>query len=108
MLRNLPFTIDSLHLAYRSQTKVADVISECFRRINQAADAGIFISQSSLQYTERAISELGEFDPISKPLWGIPFAVKDNIDVLGLTTTAGCPDFSYEAPSDSFVVNLLR
>jgi allophanate hydrolase len=108
MLRNLPFTIDSLHLAYRSQTKVADVISECFRRINQADDAGIFISQSSLQYIERAISELGEFDPISKPLWGIPFAVKDNIDVLGLTTTAGCPDFSYEAPSDSFVVNLLR
>ncbi|KAL4458329.1 hypothetical protein ABPG75_013194 [Micractinium tetrahymenae] len=33
------------------------------------------------------------------PLWGIPFAVKDNIDVAGLPTTAACPDFKY-TPSE--------
>lgn len=34
------------------------------------------------------------------PLWGIPFAVKDNIDVAGLPTTAACEAFKYH-PSES-------
>ncbi|OYX67286.1 MAG: allophanate hydrolase [Sphingomonadales bacterium 32-64-17] len=39
----------------------------------------------------------------SLPLAGVPFAVKDNIDVLGFMTTAACPDFAYE-PGDSATV----
>jgi allophanate hydrolase len=32
-----------------------------------------------------------------RPLWGVPFAVKDNIDVAGMLTTAACPGFAYQA-----------
>jgi allophanate hydrolase len=42
------------------------------------------------------------------PLAGMPFAVKDNIDVAGAVTTAACPPFAYEAAFDATVVACLR
>lgn len=41
------------------------------------------------------------------PLWGIPFAVKDNVDVQGFTTTAACKDFSYEPERSAPAVQAL-
>lgn len=41
-------------------------------------------------------------------LWGIPFAVKDNIDVAGLLTTAACPDFAYTPDRSATVVERLE
>lgn len=41
-------------------------------------------------------------------LYGVPIAVKDNIDVLGFETTAACPSFAYSPKADSTVVSLLR
>ncbi|WP_413738107.1 allophanate hydrolase [Sodalis sp. RH21] len=47
-------------------------------------------------------------DPSSLPLYGIPFAVKDNIDVAGWPTSAACPGFIYQAERDAHVVARLR
>jgi len=41
------------------------------------------------------------------PLAGVPFAVKDNIDVAGLPTTAACPQFAYHPEAHAFVVQCL-
>ena len=43
----------------------------------------------------------------SLPLYGIPFAVKDNIDVAGMPTTAGCPAFAYTPKRSAKVVEQL-
>ena len=45
--------------------------------------------------------------PADGPLAGLRFAVKDNIDVAGLPTTAACPAFAYEAPAHAHVVQRL-
>lgn len=52
----------------------------------------------------RARKEAGE----DLPLFGIPFAVKDNIDVAGVPTTAGCPDFAFVPDRSATVVERLE
>lgn len=47
-------------------------------------------------------------DPAALPLFGVPFAVKDNIDVAGWPTTAACPAFTYTAQADASVVARLK
>jgi allophanate hydrolase len=44
----------------------------------------------------------------SLPLIGLTFAIKDNIDLEGLPTTAGCPDFAFQPQQDAFAVALLK
>lgn len=41
------------------------------------------------------------------PLYGVPFAIKDNIDAAGWETTVGCPDFAFEPKKNATVVEKL-
>ena len=106
-LAQLPFTISSLLKHYATGLQPADVIAEVYRRIEAADDPGIFIHLPSLEAAQAAAEALGTFDD-AKPLWGIPFAVKDNIDVAGMPTTCACPDFEYHPEADAFVVAKLK
>ncbi len=107
-LNNLPFDLDSLHQAYRSGVTAADVMSESLRRIEAANDPGIFIHVASAESLAKDAAALGPFDPKSKPLWGIPIAVKDNIDVAGMETTGGAPAFAFQPAKDAFAIACLK
>lgn len=107
-MSDLCFTIDSLHRAYASGTTVDQMLDAAFARLEAANDTGIFLHLATKAQLQEAASALGPFDPVTKPLWGIPFAVKDNIDVAGMPTTAACPDFAYVPSRDATVVALLR
>jgi allophanate hydrolase len=54
---------------------------------------------------------LAQASPLTSPqlpLYGIPFAIKDNIDFAGLPTTAACPAFAYTPQKSAFVVDRLQ
>ena len=55
-----------------------------------------------------ALFDQAEGDLTQLPLFGVPFAVKDNIDVAGFLTTAACPEFAYTAERDATVVAHLK
>ncbi|WP_442966955.1 allophanate hydrolase [Rhizobium sp. C4] len=106
-IEHLPFTLSSLRAAYAAGLKPEAVVAEVYRRLRLADDPGIFIHLPAEAETIKAAAALGAYDP-AKPLWGIPFAVKDNIDVAGMPTTCACPDFAYGAEVDAFVVAQLK
>ena len=108
MLQNQSFQIADLHAAYADGLDPARVMAEAFDRIDQAGDPGIFLFLESRETVKAYCADLGPFDPQAKPLWGIPFAIKDNIDSAGMPTTAACPDYAYAAEKDAFVVAQLR
>ncbi len=57
-------------------------------------------------FVETQLQQLEKSDH-SLPLYGVPFVVKDNIDVAGLATTAACPEFAYIAKENAQVVDRL-
>ena len=104
----LSFEIDVLHAAYEKGVSAQAIINEVYRRIAAVSDPGIFIHlRDETAVTEEA-SALPPFDPETYPLWGIPFAIKDNIDLAGTPTTAACPAYAYSPEQDSFAVALLK
>lgn len=99
--------IARLHKSYAAGLAPAEVIAEVYARIASAADPGIFIALVD-EVSARATAEaLPSFDPVAFPLWGVPFAVKDNIDVFGMETTAACPDYAYVASESAAAVQRL-
>ena len=83
-MSDIHFDIGSLHAAYQSGTGIAEVIDTVLARIAAADDPGIFIHLSTRTEMLAEAEALGPFDPVARPLWGVPFAVKDNIDVAGM------------------------
>ena len=99
--------IGRLHTDYAAGLSPAELIAEVYRRIAAAADPGIFITLVDEAAAQAAAAALPAFDPAARPLWGVPFAVKDNIDVACMQTTAACPDYAYVAAETAPVVQLL-
>lgn len=104
---DIALTIPALHAAYAAGTPANQVIAQVYATIAKVDDPGIFITLSPQADVLAEAERLGPFDP-AKPLWGIPFAVKDNIDVAGIPTTAACPAFAYTPTADAFVVAQLK
>ena len=78
-------------------------VQQVFERIRAEGERPVWIS---LADEREALARENAVDP-SLPLAGLPFAVKDNIDVAGMITTAACPSYAYKAERTAPVVERL-
>jgi allophanate hydrolase len=97
----LDLGIATLRRRYGARELTPSQLVESLLAVRNSFDAhNIWISRVNDDALRARARELDALDPSTLPLYGIPFAIKDNIDLAGLPTTAGCPAFSY-LPSDS-------
>jgi allophanate hydrolase len=100
--------IADLASAYREgRTTPKQIVHAVYERIAAIRDRGIWISLPPIERALAQAETLSACDPASLPLYGIPFAVKDNMDLAGLPTTAACPAFAYLPTESAFVVHRL-
>ena len=105
---DLSFSLTALAGYYAGGGRVEDVVRAALARIRRAGDNPIWISRfddEALLLRARALD--ASPDARALPLFGVPFAVKDNIDVAGLPTTAACPAFAYQPMRSASAVQRL-
>lgn len=98
-----------LKLYAQRKIRPREVVEECFRKIEETKHLGVFISldydgaMRTVQILEKSLTKK------LPPLYGVPIAVKDLIDVAGLKTTAGSLFFKDNfAKDDAFVIQQLK
>jgi allophanate hydrolase len=100
-------TIDALQQAYRSgklnaQTFLKEKLQAAKNDLNNVWLATVSESQLQEMLTTLSTKSMDEL-----PLYGVPFAIKDNIDLSLLPTTAGCAAYAYQPEQSAQVVQLL-
>ena len=102
-------TVAAIVAAHRAGTlSPAQTVARTYQRIRDHNDPAIFISLRDEKLAVAEAEALTKKDAARLPLYGVPFAVKDNIDALGLPTTAACPAFSFTPAHDATAVAKLR
>ena len=101
-------TITHLQAQYRDRDlRPVDLVRQLDAEIGDANSHNIWIRRLTLNEMLVYAENLEGKDPVKLPLYGIPFAIKDNIDLVGVPTTAGCPDFAFMPQKSASVVQKL-
>jgi len=104
----IDLNVDRLSRAYNSKVLTPiEVVSEVYRRIRARGEDFVWTYLIPEEEAIKRAETLNTVVPSSLPLYGIPFAVKDNIHVAGLPTTASCPAFSHIPKKTATVVQKL-
>ena len=100
-------TLVELLSCYRNKTLSPREMIGRARAQALADDHHSWIRVLSEAELEPYLARLESMAPESLPLYGVPFAIKDNIDLAGIPTTAACPDFSFVPDRSATVVERL-
>ncbi len=101
-------TIASLLAGYRAAKFTPEqVLDAVLERIDSAPERHVWITRLAREQVMGYVRELQGQSPATLPLYGVPFAIKDNIDLAAIPTTAACPDFAYTPTESATVVQRL-
>ena len=100
MSLQLDLTLDGIKAHYASGLTPQQLMSELRSRAELANEHNIFIHLLSEEEMQPWIDGLMSMNPDKSVLWGVPFVLKDNIDLAGIPTTAACEAFTY-VPTDT-------
>ena len=102
-------SIEALQRDYRNGTTTpTEIVRRIYSRIRSQGKRPIWIELvDERENLGRAADLEASSEMSSMPLYGIPFAAKDNFDVAGMPTTAACPDFSRVADETAEAVQRL-
>src|SRR5687767_6532924 len=104
----LSFDLSSLREAYASgRLTPTMLVDEILGRIKAHADPATWIYLLSREELLAHVRRVEARGLPAQPLYGVPFAIKDNIDLAGVPTTAACPEFSYTPTESASVVQRL-
>lgn len=84
-----------------------EVIEAIIAQAEAEQALNIWITPPRMERIRPYLDRLAASSPEQLPLWGIPFAIKDNIDLAGVPTTAACPDYEYIPKQHATVVERL-
>ena len=105
---NRDMSITGLSAAYANGEITPSSLMEFIRaKSDQFEEHNIWIKLLSPEELEPYLDALALLDPATSPLWGIPFALKDNIDLAGIATTAACEAFAYTPNESAYVAKKL-
>jgi allophanate hydrolase len=105
-----PLDLVGLSRAYRESALTPHIVLDALRtRIEARGADGIWISLVTADALRTAVDVLERRRAAGEqlPLFGVPFGVKDNIDVAGFPTTAACPEFAYSPAVSAVTVARL-
>lgn len=91
----------------RGETTPREIIRKIMESVQATVDQHIWITPPAWGLVEPYLQRIESVEPSSLPLWGIPFAIKDNMDLAGIPTTAGCPAYAYRPEKSAPVVERL-
>lgn len=104
----MDLSIAALHAAYRNTTLTPSaLLAQLRERIAAHADNRAWIHLLDEAALAPHLARLQGQSPDTLPLYGIPFAIKDNIDLAGVPTTAGCPAYAYTPEHSAHIVQRL-
>jgi allophanate hydrolase len=102
------FLLDDLRAGYRAgRFRPLDVVESAWERAERTEALNVWITRLTPAQMRPYVERLNGCSIEDLPLYGIPFVIKDNIDLAGVATTAACRAFAYVPERSATVVERL-